>query len=169
MKRWQKVLIIILVVVIIIQFIHPSHNISNAAQPNNITKVYATSDNVQNILAKACYDCHSNNTRYPWYAKIQPVDWWLTDHVEEGKRHLNFDEFAAYKPSRQYHSMKESVDEVKNGDMPLGSYTLIHSDAKLTDAQKQAFINWCQSIRTTLELRYPADSLKMPQRPRKED
>jgi len=169
MKRWQKILIVILVVLIIIQFIHPAHNVSNATQPNNITKAYATSEDVQNILAKACYDCHSNNTRYPWYAKIQPVDWWLANHVEEGKEHLNFDAFVSYKPARQYHSMKECIDEVKDGDMPLGSYTLIHTDAKLSDAQKQTLLNWFQSIRTTLESRYPADSLKMPARPQAED
>lgn len=87
MKTWKKIILILLAVFIIIQFFHPQHNISAEPQPNNITKLYVANEEIQNIFKTSCYDCHSNNTKYPWYAKIQPVDWWLSDHIDEGKRH----------------------------------------------------------------------------------
>lgn len=169
MKTWQKIVLILLVAFIIIQFFHPQHNTSNAAQPNNITNIYGANEEIKNILKTSCYDCHSNNTHYPWYAKIQPVAWWLYDHVQEGKHHANYDEFGTLTAARQYHILEESIHEVKEGVMPLKSYLIIHTNSRLTDIQKQAFMNWCQSIRDTLKARYPADSLKMPQRPKRDE
>src|SRR5215510_6161257 len=90
---FKRILLVLLVILIIIQFIHPARNISKSEQPNNIASTYQVPDSVKRILDKACMDCHSNNTRYLWYFKIQPVDWWLTNHINEGKRELNFDEF----------------------------------------------------------------------------
>ncbi|MGN6618901.1 MAG: heme-binding domain-containing protein [Ilyomonas sp.] len=166
MKTWKKIILILLLIFIVIQFFHPEPNRSEAAPTNNITNFYSADENIQNILKTSCYDCHSNNTRYPWYSKIEPVAWWLDDHIAEGKRHANYDAFGSYSLARQYHVLEESIDQVKKGEMPLGSYTLIHTESKLTDAQRQAFINWCQSIRDTMKAKYPADSLKMPPRKR---
>ena len=87
---FKKILLIILVILIIIQFIHPARNRSTGDQPNNISKAYLVVPDVKAILAKACLDCHSNNTRYRWYFKIQPLDWWLTSHINDGKGELNF-------------------------------------------------------------------------------
>jgi hypothetical protein len=78
----------------VIQFFHPQKNISKGTQANYIGNKYNVPDDVKHILAKACNDCHSNNTRYPWYSKIQPVDWWLHKHIVEGKKGLNFDEYT---------------------------------------------------------------------------
>ena len=104
-------------------------------------------------------DCHSNNTRYPWYFKIQPVDWWLTHHINEGKQELNFDEYTN-KPLRyQYHKMESTVDLVKKGEMPLDSYLWIHKDAILTEEEKNTLINWAQGITNEMKAKYPADSL----------
>src|SRR3954465_14103959 len=109
----KKILLILLIVLIIIQFIHPARNISKGEQLNNISKSFSVPNNVKIILDKACMDCHSNNTRYLWYFKIQPVDWWLTNHINEGKKELNFDEYTN-KPLRfQYHKLEEIADQVK--------------------------------------------------------
>lgn len=166
---FKRILLLLLVVLIIIQFIHPARNISKTEQPNNIAKAYTVPDSVKTILDKACMDCHSNNTRYPWYFKTQPVDWWLTHHINEGKEELNFDEFTN-KPIRyQYNKLEESEKQVKEDEMPIGSYTWIHKDAALSEQEKTTFINWVESIRNEMKGKYPADSLKRPSRPEKKD
>ncbi|MEY3874712.1 MAG: hypothetical protein RL363_1433, partial [Bacteroidota bacterium] len=113
----------------------------------------------------ACADCHSNKTAYPWYASIQPAAFWLADHVKEGKREFNFNEFAGYRIAKQNHKLEEVIEQIKEGEMPLYSYTLIHRDAKLTDAEKATLINWCQNIMDTLKATYPADSLILKRKP----
>jgi len=155
----KKILLVILVILLIIQFFHPKKNTGAEPSPNGIAAVYAVPDSVQQVLAVACNDCHSGNTRYPWYSKIQPVDWWLTHHVNEGKRELNFDEFKTFTPRRQYNKMKSLINEIKEGGMPLDSYTWIHKDAILSPAQKQLLITWAEDIRRQLEKTYPPDSL----------
>ena len=160
----KKILIVFVVAFVVIQFFRPQKNIAAGEQVNHISKLYNVPDNVKTILAKACADCHSNNTNYPWYNNIQPVAWWLNKHVIDGKRHFNIDEFASYRIAKQYKKMKECVDELKEGEMPLTSYTIIHRDAVLTDTEKQTFINWCTSIRDSIKAKYPADSLVMPKR-----
>jgi hypothetical protein len=159
MRILKTVLIVLLIALVVIQFFRPEKNIATGPFPKDISTVYAVPANVQPILNKACNDCHSNNTRYPWYNRIQPVAWWLHDHIEEGKRELNFNEFASYRPGKQYRKMDKVIQEVKEGGMPLGSYTIIHTDAKLTTEEKMALVGWAKSIRDTMEVRYPKDSL----------
>ena len=107
---------------------------------SDISKVYVVPDSVTQILKTSCYDCHSNNTVYPWYSKIQPVAWWLNDHIEEGKREINFSEFATYRIGRQYKKMDEIIKQVKEDEMPLSSYTLIHKNAILTQKSKVSYL-----------------------------
>ena len=156
---FKKVLLVLLMLLIIIQFIHPSRNISKKEQRDNIAHAFKVPAEVKTILDKACMDCHSNNTRYRWYFKIQPVDWWLTNHVNEGKQELNFDEYTSKSLRYQYHKMESTVDLVKKGEMPLDSYLWIHKDAILTEQEKNTLINWAQGITNEMKAKYPADSL----------
>ena len=142
----RKILIGLLIVLVIIQFIHPTKNQSESISANDITKSFGVPDDVQGILKKACNDCHSNNTVYPWYSKIQPVDWWLNDHVVDGKRHLNFSEFITYPAKKQRKKLEEVIETVKEGEMPLNSYTWIHKEAILTDAEKLTLSNWADTL-----------------------
>ena len=156
---FKKILLVLLVLLIIIQFIHPSRNISKGEQPNNISRAFNVPTEVRTVLDKACMDCHSNNTRYRWYFKIQPLDWWLTHHINEGKQELNFDEYTN-KPLRyQYHKMESTVDQIKKDEMPLNSYLWVHKDAILTDSEKNVLISWAQGITNEMKAKYPADSL----------
>lgn len=161
----KRILLIVVIILIGIQFIRPSKNQSNDPLTSDISNVYPEPENVSVILKKACNDCHSNNTVYPWYSQVQPVGWWLNNHIEEGKDELNFNEFAAYRIGRQYKKMEEVIDQVKEGEMPIWSYTLIHINAKLTDEEKQTLINWAKGIRDTIKAKYPADSLAIKRRP----
>ena len=156
----KKFFLLLLLAFIIIQFIHPARNKSNGAQANYIGNAHEVPSDVKSILSKAWNDCHSNNTVYPWYSRLQPVDWWLNNHIKEGKEHLNFDEYAN-KPLRyQYHKMEETVEMVKEEEMPLESYTWIHKDAKLTPEERTKLVDWAGSVMATMESKYPIDSLK---------
>lgn len=158
MKIVKKILIGLLIVLVVMQAFRPAKNLSGD-KTKDISVSYVVPEDVKSILAKACNDCHSNSTRYPWYSEVQPVAWWLNDHIIDGKRHMNFNEFDSYRIAKQYKKLEECIKEVKEGGMPLSSYTIIHKDAILTDTEKQAFFNWCQVLRDSIKARYPADSL----------
>ncbi len=150
--------LVILAALVVIQFIRPERNLSND-QTYALEKTYPVPADVKLILKTACNDCHSNNTEYPWYANLQPVAWFLDDHVQEGKRHLNFSTFTSMKVAVQNHKMEEVIEQVKEGEMPLESYTIIHRDAILTQDQQVALTSWAESIMDNLHANYPADSL----------
>jgi Haem-binding domain len=148
----KKIAYVLLVVLVIIQFFHPARNISTEKSPNDITNKYVVPASVQEILNTSCYDCHSNNTVYPWYANIQPVAWWLADHVNEGKRELNFSEFITYSPKKAHHKLEEVIEQTKEGEMPLQSYTIIHQNTKLSEAQKLEIATWADGLRKEIAL-----------------
>ena len=147
----RKILVVLLIVIIIIQFIRPTPNKAEGKQQNYIGTVYPVPEDVKAILDKACMDCHSNNTRYPWYDKIQPVAWWFNYHVREGKKKLNFDEFLISTPKKQDDNMKEVVKQVKENEMPLKSYTWIHKDAILSPEEKSKIMDWGAAIRKKVD------------------
>jgi hypothetical protein len=159
MRLLKKILILLLIAFIVIQFFHPGKNSSAAAPVNSVSKNFPVPDDVAQILAVACYDCHSNNTRYPWYSHIQPVAWWLNNHIQEGKKHLNFDEFATYPLRRQYGKFDQTIKVIKKDEMPLPSYLIIHRDAVLSPEQKEKVIAWSKNCMDAMKTAYPIDSL----------
>ena len=158
-KILRRTVQILIVAFIIIQFFRPAKNRSVGISNNDITKLYTVPADVQSILKTSCYDCHSNNTIYPWYSYIQPVAWWLNGHIKDGKRGLNFSEFAGYRIRKQYKRLEDINELVKKNEMPLDTYLWIHKYAKLNDQQKLILANWATAIRDTIKARYPADSL----------
>ena len=97
---------------------------------------------VMSILKRSCYDCHSNETKWPWYSYVAPVSWLVTDDVNEGRKHLNFSDWGDLTRQKMVRKKEHIGDEVKEGGMPLWKYTLIHSDAKLTDKDKNIILEW---------------------------
>jgi hypothetical protein len=142
----KRVILIIIVILIAIQFIRPTRNQNAQLSANDITKHYTVPDTVAAILKRACNDCHSNYTRYPWYTNIQPVGWWLQNHINEGKGDLNFSEFGAYTAKRQAHKMENVAKQVQKGEMPLDSYLWIHKDAILSEGEKKVLIDWANGL-----------------------
>ena len=142
MSRLKKIMFALLAVFIAIQFIQPARNTTGQAMPAAIAKQVSIPANVQEILNRSCYDCHSNNTQYPWYATIQPAGWLLAKHIRDGKAELNFDEFGNYSKRRQLNKLKSVASQINDGEMPLPSYTWIHTDAKLTAADKELITDW---------------------------
>jgi hypothetical protein len=164
MKR--KILLALGAILILIQFIRPAKNDSDE-QLYHISKKYDVPADVSAILEGACNDCHSNKTTYPWYSKIQPVAWWLASHVNDGKRHLNFSEFTNRKIAYQNHKLEETIEMVKEKEMPMPSYTWfgLHPEAKLTDAQRKTLTDWAQMQMDSIKAHYPADSLVLRRPP----
>lgn len=163
MKKVLKIVLIIFVIAfIVIQFKKPSKNAGEEIAANQITAVQMMPEDLQQILKVSCYDCHSNTTHYPWYYNIQPVAWVLNDHIVAGKDELNFSEFATYPTYRRYKKFKEIIKEVKDGDMPISSYTLLHRDASLNADQKLLIENWVANAMKEMEAKYPSDSLVKP-------
>ncbi|MEB8345243.1 heme-binding domain-containing protein [Flavobacteriaceae bacterium KMM 6898] len=161
----KKILIGLAIVLILIQFIRPDKNESNDLTYDISTKYYVP-DDVNHLLQVSCNDCHSNKTEYPWYAKVQPVAWWLNDHVVDGKRHLNFSEFTKMPIAIQNHKLEETIEMVEEKEMPLKDYTYLglHSEANLTQEEREKIIVWAKAQMTYLKATYPADSLVMPKR-----
>jgi hypothetical protein len=164
MKLWKKIVLVLAVVFVILQFIRPEKNVGDSST-HNIVQNFAVPAGVQTILQRSCYNCHSNNTVYPWYEEVQPVGWFLAKHIRDGKRGLNFDEYTTYRLMKQYRRFQDIIDKIEGDEMPLPSYLLIHTDAKLSKSQKDELVQWCTAMRDSMKVKFPADSLqRRPQR-----
>lgn len=155
MRLIKKILLVLLIVFIAIQFVQPARNANGQVLPTDISKVASMPENVQSLLQEACYDCHSNHTRYPWYTYVQPVGWILAGHISDGKKELNFSDFGAYTNRRQQSKLKAIASQIKDGEMPLYSYTILHKKARLSKEEKSLIINWAQNAKDSLEKIYP--------------
>jgi len=146
-SRWKKAGLVFLMIFGLIQFIpRPVRNISSATTNKGIEQLYLMPDSIMHILKVVCYDCHSNNTNYPWYSNIQPVAWFLNRHIVEGKAELNFDEFGNYSKRRQHSKFKSITSQVKDGKMPLNSYKILHREARLSDNERHLIISWFENM-----------------------
>ena len=163
----KKIILGLVGVLIVIQFVPQEKNLSDD-QLYDISKKYEIPAEVHTILQNACNDCHTNKSTYPWYSHIQPVGFWLNHHINDGKRHLNFSTFTKMPIAVQNHKLEEVIEQVEEGEMPMPSYTYfgLHSNAKLTEADRAKIVDWAKSQMAMLKATYPADSLKMKQRKR---
>lgn len=143
----RKILLICLVIFLVIQLYQPARNRDNGErQPSHITELYNVPDSVNIIFANSCYDCHSNNTSYPWYAYIQPARFFMERHIRKGKKELNFSEFGTYSKRRRESKLEGIIKQVRSGEMPLVSYTVLHKNSKLTLKQREIVTNWIESL-----------------------
>ncbi|MEO6131793.1 MAG: heme-binding domain-containing protein [Saprospiraceae bacterium] len=161
----KKILLALLLIFVLIQFFRPAKNLS-ANEQFDISTKYEMNADVKDLLHTACYNCHSNLTKYPLYYNIQPITWWMANHVNDAKKGLNFSEFVSRKISYQNKKFEDIIENVEEKEMPLPSYTWfgLHSEAKITDQQRDLIINWAAAQQDKLKAEYPADSLKMPPR-----
>lgn len=154
MSRVKVGLLALVIILLAIQLIQPARNPSGQVVNQDINKISKVPQQVQGILKKSCYDCHSNQTQYPWYTYIQPVGFWMDAHIRKGKEELNFDEFAAYTKRRQLSKLKSIGESIEQGTMPLDSYTFIHQKAKLSKIEKALILDWVNNTRDSLSLNH---------------
>lgn len=150
MKRVEQILFGLLIVFVVIQFIQPARNQSGQVFQTDISRTYDIPNSAFTLLKNSCYDCHSNNTSYPWYFNIQPVGWILANDIKNGKAKLNFSEFGSLSPRRQISRLQDAENRIKDGTMPLPVYQFMHPSARLTEGERQLLTDWIQKTKDTL-------------------
>ncbi|WP_282165097.1 heme-binding domain-containing protein [Cellulophaga baltica] len=151
MKVLKIIAWIVLISFVVIQFFPMDYNQSETVLQTDFMLVNSVPATVEKSLQISCYDCHSNNTKYPWYNKVQPVAWYLEDHIKEGKAELNFNEWDNYSERRKNSKLRSIIKQIENGEMPLDSYTLIHRDAIFSKEEKKAVLNYMKTLKDDLE------------------
>jgi hypothetical protein len=143
----KKILIGVVIVLVGIQFIR----IDKTNPPVDASKDFMTitdpPEEVEKLIRTSCYDCHSNESTYPWYSNIAPVSWWVKDHINEAREELNFSEWGTYEWKRTDHKLEECAEEVDEVEMPLKSYLIAHSEARLSDEDRAKLVDWFLYVR----------------------
>jgi hypothetical protein len=152
MKIIKKILLLLFIVFVLAQFFGPEKNQGDIATTDAFMEETNPPDEVVLVLKQACFDCHSDFTRYPWYNNITPVNFWLKGHIDHGKEELNFSEWNSYSVKRKDRKIEEIIEMVKKKEMPLPSYTWTHKDAILSDTQVQSVKEWAEKVRLSYQL-----------------
>lgn len=142
----KKILLGLFVVLVAIQFFQIDKTNPVADEKLDFLVMNNTPTEIASQIKASCYDCHSNQSIYPWYTYVQPVGWWVKNHIEHGKEHLNFSEFGSYSAKKQAHKLDECIELTEEDVMPLSSYTLMHKEAILDATQKEVLINYFKEI-----------------------
>lgn len=151
MKALKKILLLLVVLFIAIQFIRPARNKSSEVLPIDISETIQVPGNVLAVLKTSCYDCHSNNTRYPWYVNIQPMGWMMAKHIKKGKEDLNFSEFGSYSKRKQFNKLRAIESSIKDGSMPLSDYLMLHENAMLSKEDRALVTEWVSKTKSGIE------------------
>lgn len=134
--------LLLIVTLIVLQFFRPEKNQGDIRQDNDLLLVASVPDTLAEILLNACYDCHSNHTEYPWYSRISPVSWYLYKHIQDGKEELNLSEYGVLDKAEKIGALSDIYDALEAGTMPLKSYLLIHQDARISQEEIDALLDW---------------------------
>ena len=149
MKILKKILLVLLIALVIAQFFGPEKNAGDITSVEAFITETNPPEDVKIILKSSCFDCHSDHSRYPWYNNITPVNFWMAEHVKNGKKHFNISEteWTAASVKKKDHKFEELVEMIEKKEMPLPSYTWTHSEAKLTDDQRASIVAWGKKVR----------------------
>ena len=147
----KKILLVIVLVLIGIQFI----TIDKTNPPVDMTKDFIAITNPPTdlgiVIKSACYDCHSNNTKYPWYSDVAPVSWLIKEHIDNGRNHLNFSIWPDYKENKKAGKIDECLDMIRSGEMPMKGYVMLHEEAEITHEKKMQLISWLTELQDSLK------------------
>ena len=144
MIGWLAVLVV--AIVLVIQVIPVERNVSTVPPGQSFEKTEKVPANVAAILKVSCYDCHSNNSRYPWYSELQPGAWFMAQHIKKGRDELNFDEFNNYSKRRKKAKIKSIISQIEKDEMPLRSYRMMHGNARLSADEKKELLDFFNTI-----------------------
>lgn len=150
MSKAEKIFLGIIVLLLVSQFIQPAKNQGEYNSKPFLAETQP-SDQVKTILFNACYDCHSNNTQYPWYFTVTPINFRIKAHIDEGKEHLNFSEWSNYNKNQKAHALEEVIEVLEKKEMPLKTYVWLHNEGKLTEENAKTVIDWAKKVKATLE------------------
>jgi hypothetical protein len=151
MKIFKIIAWLLVLSFVAIQFFPTERNESEIIPKNDFILTNAAPENISNLLQTSCYDCHSNNTKYPWYNKVQPAAWYLEDHIKHAKGELNFNNWDELSDRRKASKLKSIISQIRNDEMPMESYTLIHRDAIFSAEEKQGIIKYMTELKRKLD------------------
>ncbi len=146
----KKIFLIIVAIVVVIQFIRIDKTNPEAKPENDFVTISNPPTEIGTIIKNACYDCHSHQTKYPWYADLAPVSWLLKNHIDDGRRHLNFSTWNEYDIEKKVRKFDECIEMIKAGEMPMQGYVMMHNEAELTEDQKNYLANWFSAQKDSL-------------------
>lgn len=149
-KRHKLAGLVLLAIFLGAQFVRPEKTTPAVEHRRTLAAMRAVPAEVQSVFERACGDCHSHQTRWPWYSKVAPVSWLVVNHVNTGRRKLNLSDWARYSPPQARQKLEEICDVVASGEMPLQSYLLLHPEAKLTPDEVAALCAWTKSAHQSL-------------------
>jgi len=157
LKKILNIALIVIVVAFVVgQFIRPDFTNPPVNASETVWASTSVPDDVHQVLVRSCNDCHSNETAYPWYAKITPSNWYLADHIAEGRREMNLSVWNTYSPKKKMKKLEEVCEQVEQREMPLPSYLWLHGDAKLSDSDKTLLCNWAKAESSRIQSSIPA-------------
>lgn len=142
----NKIILGLILIFAVMQLFRPEQIPFQEPTTADLFAVEESSEELKTLIQNACYNCHSNQIDYPWYTSVAPISWWTYDHMEHGREHLNFSEWASYTAKKKAHKAEEVVEEVEEEEMPLDSYMLMHQDANLSDEERKQIMDWFASI-----------------------
>ena len=153
LKKILKIAAIVIVAaLIVVQFIRPDFTNPPVNEAETLEASVQVPENIRAIMKRSCSDCHTNTTVYPWYSQISPVSWWLKNHIDEGRRELNFSVWATYQPKRKAKKLEEVCEQINEKEMPLPSYTWVHRDAILSAEESKVLCDWATAEKAKIEI-----------------
>jgi Haem-binding domain len=144
MSLKSKILTGILGLAIFIQFFRIDKTNPPVQAQSDIIRTESVPGDVADILKTSCYDCHSNETNYPWYSNVAPVSWWIKGHIDHAREELNFSEWASFTEKRKNHKFEEIVEKIEEGEMPFPKYLILHPEARLSNLESELLISWAK-------------------------
>ncbi len=158
MRRWTVRIVVALVLVFLVAQVIPVARTNPPVDPAKTMAAHiSVPGDVSSTLQRACQDCHSNQTTWPWYSQVAPISWLLVRHVSEGRRELNMSEWAQYQPRRKERKLKELCEQVQKGKMPIASYLILHPDAQLSEQERGRICEWVKTVSITTGVARAAD------------
>ena len=152
MRIIKKIILTLFVVFVLIQFYRPDRN----SVQGNHSVIFITETNpprnVKLALENNCYDCHSDNTEYPWYDNVAPISFWMANHINKGKKHLNFSSWETYDTQKKEHKLAEIIEMIETKEMPLPLYMWIHESANLTAEERDGIVAWAKKTSALYQL-----------------
>ena len=153
MERERKVVkgvALFLGAALVIQLVRPARTNPPTYPERTLARTSHVTPEAKAVLERACRDCHSNDTEWPWYTNVAPVSWFVIDHVNSGRRHFNYADWAKYDEDQKPRILKDICDLTRKRDMPMSSYLWMHADARVSDRDTAALCSWTDAERQRL-------------------
>ena len=148
---FRKILLGLVIILVLMQFYRIDKTNPPSVADNDFITLEQAPPAIATMLKNACYDCHSHESKYPWYTNVMPFSWWIKGHIDNGRKHLNFSKWAEYSTDKKTHKLEECSEMVRETKMPLTSYLIPHPEARITKEERETLAKWFEEIRVDIK------------------